>query len=291
MRSSNFPLPLAFSMAFAFVTMALLPPANATDATVTDIKGTKTRVNEIRAHLHDTCKGFMYYINYPTETDVDSESIIVSVDDDRYRVVIPINIIKNMDQRTRHITGAYPRTMPEWVFTLSDDTSVIGEIKTFTHLKGKAELGDYLIPWQGVQHMEFLSPNATPQVKLKVSSSRAITFYPTENEGRTVTGVRFINYDKNGNGCLLGFKYAAEVDFTTEGGAKYSITLDKFRELRVVKKGDASASVQLISSTGTEFNGQMDAVGVEGVSRFGSFELLLTVPFNLSVKRITIDGK
>ena len=47
------------------------PPVGgqAADAIITDAKGAKTSVRNIRAHLHDSCKGFLYYLGIPTDTD------------------------------------------------------------------------------------------------------------------------------------------------------------------------------------------------------------------------------
>lgn len=272
--------------------------ASAVDAVITDIKGMKTPVTGIRAHRHDSCGHHFYYGGIAREVDTDWDSIFLSVDDDRYRVEIPLDIIRSLELEQSPEKTTSSQTSQQWAVVLSDGTTLVGKPTTFVDFKAKAELGDYSIPWEGVSRIVFSSPKTTHQIK--ANGARALTLYLTESEKRTLTEATFIRISRNKNFCFVGFGYDSNVLFKTDGGAKYDITLDKIRELRFVPEAHERAiqwgdetpeSIQLVSPSGTEYSGHLDALGVEGISHVGAFDLLVIVPFTSSAKRLTVDEK
>jgi hypothetical protein len=202
-----------------------------------------------------------------------------------------------VNQKQRPVTNKASQASPEWVVTLSDGSNVVGNPTTFPDLKATAELGDYSISWKGILRIVFSSPQTTHAITPNGPGTRAITFYPIEGGKQIVTGATFFSERTNENNCFTGFNYMNNVKFTTEAGAEYNITFDKFRELRVLGRNEYSASVQLVSSSGTQFTGRMDALGVQGISRIGAFDLLFTVPFDsptirpVGTPRFTVDEK
>ena len=267
-------------------TKNLAVPKAVVDAVITDIKGSNTSVTHIRAHRYDGCKGMMYYAGVSTETDTYWDSIFLSVAADRYRVSIPLDIIKNVKREPPQENGRSSQPSQQWTVVLSDDTMLVGEPTTFVDFNAKAELGEYSIPWGNVSALVFSSPKPTHQVK--ANGTRAMTLHLTGNEKLTLTGATFISDDKNKNGCFIGFSYKSSTHFTTDGGAEYDITLDKVRELRF-GKDKSLTSIQIVSPSGTEYSGHLGATGVEGISRVGTFDLLFTVPFTSSAKSLTVD--
>ena len=269
----------------------------AADATITDSKGTRTPVTGIRTHLHDSNKGFTYYIGSATETDTEWNSIFLFVDTNRYRVEIPLDIIKTItaDRTDPQAKTKTPMRSLQWTVVLSDDTTLIGRPVAFQDFKAKADLGDFSIPHASVAQMVFASPkttyHATPH------GDRAVTFYPTDAEKRILTGAAFIFDDRNQNGCFLRWTYKNNIQFVTEGGATYDITWDKIREIdfRALPAGPTNAVVhfsnrvvRLTSPSGTEYRGSVkDALGVEALSHIGSFDLPVVVPFTSTSGRLT----
>jgi hypothetical protein len=263
--------------------------AEAVDAVITDQKGTKTSVTGLRSHRADNCKGFTYYIGTPTETDTYSDSIFLSVDDDQYRIEIPLDIIKSATRGQSDTKDRSSRRSEQWTVVLSDDTTLTGKPTTFSDFKGKAELGDFTIPQMSVGSITFSSPKTTHQAKS--NGSRTVTLHVSDTEKRSLGGATFIFENKNQNGCFTGFGYRSSVQFVTEGSAKYELSWDKIRELRFTKE-KYSASLQLVAPSGTEYTGRVqEGLGIEGVSRIGAFDLHVIVPFASTAKRLTVDEK
>jgi hypothetical protein len=247
------------------------------DAAITDLNGKSTFVTQIQATTHASCKGILYYSNIATEINTDSDSIVLSMDNDGYQVSIPLDIVKEMRRQKQY----------QWEIVLSDNTRLVGIAKTFETFKARTELGDYYIPFEYVSRVTFRSPKST--LHLEAYGSSAATLYLTDTEKRAMTGATFLSENKNENGCFIGFIRESSTHFVPSGAATYEITLDNIREFRFVK--DNSANILLVSATGAEYPGYISGVGVEGISRVGTFDLLITVPFSSSAKRLTVERK
>ncbi len=81
-------------------TVSICQRANASEATITDDKGGRTQVDDLRAHTHFSCKGFMYHLGIPTETDLSSDSMLFEVGGGnenlgrgQYVVEVPFSIV------------------------------------------------------------------------------------------------------------------------------------------------------------------------------------------------------
>ncbi len=277
----------AFLQVLALVIMCSVTfPAHAVDAVITDQKGVKSSVSGLRAHRTDNCKGFTYYLGTATETDTDFDSIFLAVDDGQYQLQIPLDIIKSVTPRQTDTKNTSSRMSEQWSVLLSDGTTLLGKPIIFLDFKGQTELGDFTIPLANVAQLSFPSPKTSHHAK--ANGNRSVTLYATETDQMSLTGANFIYEDKNRNGCFEGFEYKDNIEFVTEGGTKYQVTWDKIHELRFATH---SASIQLVAPSGTEYTGQVNALGVEGVKRIGAFDLHIVVPFASTAKKLTVDKK
>jgi hypothetical protein len=272
--------------------------ASADQVVVTDEKGAKTTAADFRAHKHDGCKGMMYYMGSPTETDTYFDSMYLEIGGtlagSEYLVEIPLSIISSVKSHARADSLKDPFFEKfKWDVVLSDGTTLTGRpvpFKSalgFDDFRGKTELGDFTIEWRHVAQLSFGSPKHEHQAM--ANGTHSLTLYANDSDKKELTGATFIYNRTNQNGCFDGLAYKDTIDFITDGGAKYQLTWDKIRELRFVNRAN-TVSVQLVGPSGTEYTGKFaSALGIEGVSRVGAFDLHVVVPVASTAQRLAVE--
>jgi hypothetical protein len=275
--------------------------AHADQAIVVDEKGAKVAVTDLRAHKHDSCKGFVYYTSSSTETDQVVDFILLEVGGGkeffgrgRYMIEIPLGIIASIKRKE-----PYDRSHDnlfanlKWNLVLSDGTTLTGrpvpynKALGFDNFTGKTELGQVSIQWERVTQITFASPQH--EYTAKHLGTHSLTIMAPGAGNLKLNGATFVYAQTNSNNCFVALSYKDKLDFRTEGGANFELTWDKIRELRFEKSKDVD--VHLISPSGTEYVGRFGgALAIAGVGRIGAFDLHVFVPGNATADKLIFEG-
>jgi len=261
-------------------------PRPSFDVLLTDRSGAQTKVTSLKVHVHDSCKGFIYYVSVPTETDFDWEFIRFFTGE--YEVDIPFEIIQKVEVKV----GDFLDDKRDSIM-LADGTVIQGkEIMEAwgdidTMLTGETDLGTLQIAFEDISEMTPLYEPKSTYIASADGTERAILSLQDGTELK-LENAAFYRQARNENGCYVGNQiYETSMMFETTGGSIYDLTWEKIDSISFRDDLSYTDEFDLITPSGSTYSGKAkNIVGFEGTVAFGSYTLTVRVRFHTVAKSL-----
>ena len=261
-------------------------PAFTIECQITDQDGLQMSVTDLKAHSHDSCGSFRYWVGVPRETDFYWDFIPIRMDE--YILYVPFEVIKSVTVQKEEEASGWERY--RYRLVLSDGTVIEGTpTKKISDFTGECDLGDFKISIGGIKKINFVHPKMSISAAPK-GKNRA-TLYLSDGTQLQLNGSAFVVETRNKNGCYTGEKYFNTLKFEV-GVVEYNIEWDKIAAIVFAESDKPTPKkFKLIQQSGSEYVGSaINRDGVEGIVTQGNFKLRVIVPFTSRAERLLFSS-